>query len=580
MSEPIRRRRKAPTEPKRPRYDLHPAEQYVEDVLSGVVVAGRWVKLACRRHRTDLRLGGERGLWFDGQAAQGVIDYFKFLHHSKGEWAGEEFELEPWEQFIIWALFGWKRGDGFRRFRTGYLEISRKNGKTTLLAGIGLYLFSADEESGAEVYTAATKRDQAIISHAEATRMVRSSPDLRSFIKVFKNNLSIDFTASKFEPLGKDADSSDGLNIHGALIDELHAHKTRDLWDVLETATGSRRQPLQLTITTAGFDKESICWEQHEYVEKILKGTIQDDSYFGIIYSIDEGDDWKDEKNWIKANPNLGVSVKLDDLRRKALKAKEMPAALNNFLRKHLDVWVQQSVRAIDIEVWDENFAYEIKEHELKARLCYGGLDLSSVSDLTAWVMIFPDEADSERIDVLARFWCPEARLTDSANRYRANYEAWHNEGYLMTTPGDAIDYTVVREQVLLDAQTFNIDSLNVDRLFQGYQMAMELSDALSTGRDERVGTIGMGFYGMAGPVLDFEKKLLNRTINHGGNPVMRWMADNLAFREDPAGNRKPDKVTSQGKIDGIVALLMALDRAMRKEVGKSIYETRGLLSI
>jgi len=376
------------------------------------------------------------------------------LRHSKGEWAGQKFVLEPWQHFIIWNLFGWMDQTGFRRFKTGYLEIARKNGKTTLIAGIGLYLFCADGESGAEVYSAAVKRDQAIISHAEATRMVKKSSDLRSLIGIFKNNLHIEGDACKFEPLGRDSDSCDGLNVHGALIDELHAHKTRDMWDVLETATGSRRQPLQMAITTAGFDRQSICWEQHEYVQKILNGIISDDTYFGIIYSIDtkindedKEDDWKDESNWIKANPNLGVSVKLNDLQRKALKAKEMPSALNNFLRKHLDVWVAQSTRWINIDLWDKNYAYDIREDELMGKLCFGGLDLSTVSDLTAWVMIFPDEGNPEQIDVLSRFWCPESKLYDRSNRYRHHYESWHREGWLNIVPGDAIDYDEVRER-------------------------------------------------------------------------------------------------------------------------------------
>lgn len=560
---------------------LHPAEQYVYDVLKGKILAGKWVKLACKRYLKDLKDGEKRGLRFDRKAAQHALDFFGFLHHSKGEWAGQPFVLEPWEQFIVWNLFGWKDASGHRRFKTAYLEIARKNGKTTLLAGIGLYLFVADNEPGAECYSAAVKRDQAIITHAEATRMVKRSPHLRARVGIFKNNLHMDSEACKFEPLGRDSDSCDGLNVHGALVDELHAHKTRDMWDVLETATGARRQPLQIAITTAGFDRQSICWEQHEYVEKLLKGVAQNDTYFGIIYSIDEGDDWKNEKLWIKANPNLGVSVKINDLQRKAEKAKEMPSAINNFLRKHLDVWVQQSTRWIDIDLWNRNFAYVLKEDELKGKRCFGGLDLSSVSDLTSWVMIFPDEADPERIDVLARFWCPESRLTDRHNRYRNDYEAWHRDGWLEVTAGDAIDYDVVRECVLLDARIFNLDSMNVDRLFQGYQLSMQLAGELSSPGKERVGTIGMGFLSMAGPMLELEKRLKKNKLNHGNNPIMRWMADNLAVQTDPAGNLKPDKSTSQGKIDGIVALLMALDRAMRKiKVGGSKYEREGLVVI
>ena len=560
--------------------EVHAAEQYAHDVLNGKILSCKWLKLACKRYFDDLIEGPARGLRFDPEAAQHALNFFKFIRHSKGEWAGEPFILEPWEQFIVWNLFGWKNKSGYRRFRTAYLEIARKCGKTTLLAGIGLYLFVADNEPGAECYSAAVKRDQAIITHAEATRMVKRSPSLRKRIDIYKNNLSIDSETCKFEPLGRDSDSCDGLNVHAALIDELHAHKTRDMWDVLETATGARRQPLQIAITTAGFDRQSICWEQHEYLEKILKGVVHNDTYFGLIYTIDEEDDWRNEKVWIKANPNLGISVKLDDLQCKAEKAKEMPAAQNNFLRKHLDVWVKQSSRWLDLTLWDRNFAYDLNEKDLAGQVCFGGLDLSSVSDLTAWVMIFPDLADKERVDVLARFWCPEARLEDRENRYRHDYEAWHRDGWLEITPGDAIDYEMVKEQVLLDARIFNLDSMNVDRLFQGYQLSMQLATELKRDNKERVGTIGMGFLSMAGPMLELEKRLLTGKINHGNNPVMRFMADNLAVSTDAAGNKKPDKANSQGKIDGIVALLMALDRCMRKMTsGTSKYESKGLAS-
>jgi len=430
---------------------------------------------------------------------------------------------------------------------------------TTFVSALGLYLFCADEEPGAEIYSAGVKRDQAIISHSEASRMVQQSPFLKKRIGTFKNNLHIMKTASKFEPLGRDSDSCDGLNVHGAIIDELHAHKTRDMWDVMETATGARRQPLQIAITTAGYNRDSICWEQHTYTEKILNKTIQDDNYFGMIYTIDKNDKWNDETSWIKANPNLGVSVKLDDLQRKCRKATELPSAQNTFLRKHLNVWVQQSDRWIDLALWDRNYLRPIQEDKLRGRLCFGGLDLSSVTDLTAWVLVFPDEEDPEFIDVLCRFWCPEKRLYDRQNKYRDQYQVWKKQGYLETTPGDAIDYQFIKSQILKDAEVFQIESANVDRLFQGYQMMMELEE-----EGLNVTPIGMGFLSMAIPMRELNSSLLKGKINHGNNPVLKWMADNMAVRTDPAGNLKPDKAESQGKIDGIVAMVIALDRVMR----------------
>lgn len=553
----------------------HPVVSYMHGVLDGSIPAGRLIRLAVERHLRDLEEGPKRGLYFDRQAAQHVIDFFGFLKHSKGEWAGQPFELSPWQQFILWCLFGWKRDDGRRRFRTAYIEVPRKNGKTTLIAGIGLYLMVADGEPGAEIYSAATKREQAKLSWGEAVRMVKASPALSRMIKHWKasDNLSIEATASKFMPLGADADTMDGLNVHGALIDELHAHKTRAVVDVLETATGARRQPLQLEITTAGYDRDSVCWEHHEYSRQVLEGMVQDDSWFAYVATIDEADRWDDPAVWAKANPNYGVSVKPDDLQRKADKAKRMPAAQNAFMRLHLDIWTQQSDRWIDLDLWDEN-AGQVDEDELKGRRCFGGLDLSNVSDLTAWAMVFPRDDDPEALDILARFWCPEAKLTDDQNPYADQYQVWQRQGLLVATPGNAVDYQYIKAQVLEDARQFNLVDMNVDRLFQGYQLSMELTDeGLS------VFGMGQGFLSMAIPMKEFERRLLGKKLRHGGNPILRWMAGNVAVRQDPAGNLKVDKAESQGKVDGIVALVMALDRAMRYERG-SVYDERGVLTL
>lgn len=341
---------------------MHDTTKYAKRVVSGKIVACRWVKMACRRHLKDLK---RNDVYFDKDAADHAIGFFRFLKHSKGEWAGTVFVPELWQRFIIGNIFGWKRKkDDLRKYRTVYIEVARKNGKSTLLSGIGIYLFVADGEPGAEIFSAATKREQARICHAESIRMVKKSPDLRKRISIFKDNMNIPNTASLYEPLGADANTMDGLNVHGALIDELHAHKTRDTWDVLETATGARRQPLQIAITTAGVDQAGICYEQHQYVKQVLSGAINDDTYFGIIYTLDlkkdfpklkKEDDWTDESVWGKANPNLGVSAKLDDMQRKCKKAMKIPPAQNNFLRKHLDVWTQQVSRWIDLDLWDQN---------------------------------------------------------------------------------------------------------------------------------------------------------------------------------------------------------------------------------
>lgn len=553
----------------------HPVSQYAHGVLDGSIPANKLIQAAVQRHVRDMETGQARGLHFDRAAAEHATTFFNFLRHSKGEWGGQRFELLPWQQWLIWQLFGWKRADGLRRYRMAYVELPRKNGKSTLAAGIALYLLIADGEPGAEIYSAATKREQAKITWEEAQKMISASPDLSRMVRHWRssNTLVVQATASRYQPLGADADSMDGLNVHGAIIDELHAHKTRAVVDVLETATGARRQPLVFEITTAGFDQTSVCWEHHEYSRQILEGSIQDDSWFAYIAALDEGDDWKDPDTWAKANPSYGITVKPDDLARKAEKAKQIPGAQNPFKRLHLNEWTQQSDRWISLELWDENAGEPVDEAALAGRACYGGLDLSSVSDLTSWVMVFPRDEDREAVDILCRFWCPEEKLQDDQNRYRDQYQAWARDGWLQVTPGNAVDYGFIRAQILRDAETFRLQDMNVDRLFQGYQLTAELAD-----EGIKVFGMGQGFLSMAVPMKEFERRLLSNKLRHGAHPVLRWMANNVAVRQDPAGNVKPDKATSQGRIDGIVSLVMALDRAMRAEDSGSVYEERGIL--
>jgi len=453
------------------------------------------------------------------------------------------------------------------------LEVASKNGKTTTAAGVGLYLMLADNEPGAEIYTAATKRDQARIAHSEATRMVKSSPHLRRVIRVVKDNLHIVDTASKFEPVGRDADSLDGLNIHGAIVDEVHAHKTREMWDILETATGARRQPMMFAITTAGFDRKSLCYELHEYTEKVLDGVVKDDSFFGLVYTLDEGDDWNDETVWVKANPNLGVSVKVDDLQRKAAKAREMPSALNAFLRLHMNIWTQAETRWIDPEKWTA-CGEPVDADGLRGRICYGGLDLSSTTDITALVLVFPPEQEGDPYRALCRFWIPEDAMHERSRRDRVPYEAWVRQGYITATPGNVVDYEYIFEQVDQDAQRYDIKEIAFDRWG-----AARVSQVLTEQGMEMV-QFGQGFASMNAPMKELEKLILARDIAHGGNPVLSWMAHNLVARQDPAGNLKPDKEATTETIAGMVALLMGLDRATRHADTESVYEERGILTL
>jgi phage terminase large subunit-like protein len=550
--------------------------RYIDDVLHDRLPACKWVKLACQRHLDDLEYGTERGLWFDYEAAHLVVGFFGLLKHSKGEWAGQSIQLEPWQQFILWVLFGWKKADGTRRFRTAYIEVARKNGKSTFAAGIGLYLLVADGEPGAEVYSAATMRSQARITHSEASRMVKKSPALRKRITVFKDNLHMQDGAAKFEPLGRDSSNLDGLNIHGAIIDELHAHKTPEMVDVLDTATGSRRQPMTLEITTAGFDRSTICFQHHDYSEKVLEGTFENDAWFGIMFTLDADDDWEDEAVWVKSNPNLGVSKKIEDLRTKAQKAKEIPSSQNAFLTKELDVWTQSSARWIPVDHWNE-CGKAVDQNGLRGRICYGGLDLSSTTDITGFLMVFPPETAKDDYQVLCRFFIPEEAMHERSKRDRVPYETWVRQGYIEATPGNVIDYEYILAQIDEDMQLFDIKEIAFDR----WGASKIQTNLMDMGGDEFLVQFGQGFASMNAPMKELEKLVLSHKLAHGNNPVLTWMAGNLVAAIDAAGNMKPDKSRSIEKIDGMVALIMGLDRATRLGgTQESVYETRGLRSV
>jgi phage terminase large subunit-like protein len=574
---------------------LPPAEQYARDVVKGRVMACRLVRKACQRHLDDLKHGAERGLVFDAADAQFALDSFKILHHSKGEWAGQVLVLEPWQQFITWCLFGWKRAknkrwvvvkgghredqSGARRFQTAYIEVARKNGKSTWAAGIGLLLAFLDGEPGAEVYSAATKRDQARIVHGEAIRMVRKSPMLRKHgVIAFKDNLHRTDTDQKYEPLGADTDSTDGLNVHGAIIDELHAHKTRAMWEILETATGARRQPMILAITTAGTNRQTVCWEKHEYTRQVLEGVVQDDAWFGIIFTLDKGDDWRDESTWMKSNPNLGVSKKWSDMRPKSARARSMTSALNAFQQKELNVWVHGETKWMNMEEWRKCAgavdALNLPE-ALAGRPCWSGLDLSTSVDITALVHVFPPLTEEEPWSVSCRFWIPEDNLLERCKNDGVPYDQWQSEGFLEATPGNVIDYDWIFEQVEQDAEQFQVMEIPFDRW--GASSVVQTLEKMNL----KVIQFGQGYQSMSPPMKELERLVASHKIAHGNNPVLTWMADNLIARTDPAGNIKPDKQKSKEKIDGIVALLMGLDRGLRNqgETGKSVYEERGIVT-
>jgi phage terminase large subunit-like protein len=540
------------------KHDLDPVTAYAKAVESGEIPACEWVKLACRRHLILLREATKKGYRFDVEQATRVINFFFFLRHIKGEWAGTRFNLSPWQQFVLGYIMGWRRNDGTRLVRTAYVEVPRKNGKTTLAAGLALYLLLADGEPGAEIYVAATKRDQAKLTFDPAREMARRSPAIKKRVGIYTNNIHVLETASKFEPLGADKDTLDGLNIHGLIIDELHAHKDRGMWDVLTSATGARRQPLTFVITTAGLGgAPTVCRQEHDYSEQVLRGVVKDDSRFVYIATIDQGDDWIDEAAWRKANPNYGISVKPEFLRQECEKALATPAEQNKFRRYYLNEWVQQETRFLDLRAWDAS-AGLVRPEKLEGLVCYGGLDLANRIDLAAFVLVFPPQKGDEHWYVLPYFWVPEAALVERSRRDRVPYDAWARQGFIRTTPGEVIDYATIRRDILELSRRYRFHRIGYDP-WNAFEFAQRLQ-----GEGFEAIEVRPGYRTMTEPTKELARLVLEKKLRHGGNPVLRWMADNLVVQTDPAGNLKPDKEKSREKIDGIVALITALAIAMR----------------
>lgn len=483
--------------------------------------------------------------------------FFGLLRHSKGEWAGKPLVLTPWQGFVVGSVFGWLRKDGTRRFRTVYQEVPRKNGKSTMLAGIGLYMLVADGEPGAEIYAAATKKEQARIIFDEAKRMVRSSSVLGSRVRSYKLNLSIERTSSKFEPLSADEKTLDGLNPSAVLIDELHKHRNRGVLDMMDTGMGSRRQPVLWIITTAGDDNpESVYAHENDYATKVLEGTLEDDTLLAFISTIDKDDRWDDPAAWAKANPNIGVSVKLDDLHRQADKAKRSPTAQAAFKRYRLNVRTSDDQRAIDMALWSCNTLGRIDPESLKGRECFVGLDLSSKIDITAAVRLFAPSSPGERWKLLARFWIPADNITEREDRDRAPYRRWIDDGWVEPTLGNIVDHESVFRTVLWDARDYPAIEIAYDP-WNATQMAVQLQN-----EGVRMIEFIQGLRSYTAPTKELLAMLQAERLDHGENPVLTWMASNLHVQTDKNENMMPTKKTSRGRIDGITALAMAIGRA------------------
>lgn len=532
--------------------------RYCEAVLSSKIPVCQWTRLAVERHLADLTRWPNGEYWFDSGAADRAIAFIEALPHVKGEWArrGELLKLEDWQCFVVGSVFGWKRRDGYRRFRTVYTKVARKNAKSTLTSGVMLYCLAADGEAGAECYSAATTRDQAKIVFRDAQNMARRDADFREAfgLDVLAHGIVCHDTNSKAEALSAEGNTLDGLNISFAAVDELHAHPTRDVWEVLETATGARRQPLIWAITTAGTNRAGICYEQETYVHKVLQRIpgFEDDSYFGLIYGIDDGDDWTDPSVWAKANPNLGVSVMLDDLERKAKKAMAVPSAQPGFLTKHLNVWVSSDSAYFDMRRWDACRVEGLKLDEFRGERCWIGLDLASRIDMAAVAILFQRGAGYA---AFVRCYLPEDTIEESGN---SQYRGWVRSGHLIATDGQEIDYETIKQDIL-DLRDFDVQAIHYDP-WQATKLAQELRDLHLPMIECR-----MGVGTMSEPMKDLQGAVQSGRFAHDGNPVLSWAASNVVAHEDNKGNVYPRKERPENKIDPLVALLMARAAMMRE---------------
>ena len=515
---------------------------------------------------------------YDQDAADYAVMFIESLCHTKGTWAGKPFELIDWQEQIIRDLFGVLKPNGYRQFNTAYIEIPKKQGKSELAAAVALLLLCGDGEERAEVYGCAADRNQAKIVFDVAVDMVRFCPALSKRVKILESQKKITYlpTNSSYQVLSADVANKHGFNTHGVIFDELHTQPNRKLFDVMLQGSGdARMQPLYFLITTAGNDTNSICYEVHQKAIDIAEGRKVDPTFYSVIYGATEDEDWTDPEVWKKANPSLGITVGIDKVQAACESAQQNPGEENAFRQLRLNQWVKQSVRWMPMEKWDA-CAFPVSEDDLEGRICYGGLDLSSTTDITAFVLVFPPLDEEDKYYILPYFWIPEETLDLRVRRDHVPYDLWERQGVLMTTEGNVVHYGYIEKFIEQLGERFNIREIAFDR-WGAVQMVQNLE-----GMGFTVVPFGQGFKDMSPPTKELMKLVLEEKIAHGGHPVLRWMMDNIYIRTDPAGNIKADKEKSTEKIDGAIATIMGLDRAIRcgNDTGASVYDSRGLLFI
>jgi phage terminase large subunit-like protein len=538
-------------------------QNYCKDVLNDTVISCKYVKLAVKRFNKDLK---RKDIYLDWEKANFAINFIQSINHVDGS----QFILEAWQKFCLVNVFGFYYNNGERRFIKAYEEVPRKNGKTAKLAAIGLLGLADDEKKDAHIYVAATTKDQANICYNAAKQMARNSwltEKDEGIVRITQYemfNISEGYDTNNMKALASDSNNLDGLKPSIAIIDEFHAHKTDDIYNVIISGMGATQDPLLYVITTAGFNKNSPCFRERKYCIEILENKIQNDRYFTIIFTIDEGDDWKDHKTWAKANPNLGVSVKQSFLQSELIDALASGTKEINFKTKYLNLWTDTATTWIS----DENYmlcATNFDACDLIGRDCYGGLDLSKSQDFSSLCLLFPPINGEKDYKCLYYFWLPELTAKERHKRNYSNLLEWSEIGAINLTDGNVIDHQLIRNAINLLNENFRIKFINYDRAFATTLVTELTQDGIE------MTPFGQGFMSMGAPTSEFERMILNKELNHGFNPVMRWMMGNILILRDAAGNMKIDKSNNDSKVDGPIANVMAIAAYMQSQVEKPI---------